>query len=812
MLFKSSSTLALFKAYFLAAVILLIVLNSCTVPRKYQANKPFLFSTNIAINDSTLSRKEKKDLRSKLFSQLDDSSKVKIKDLAFVFHFINRPPAYDSAYSGISAGNMRAALVHSGYYGANVSYKADTVIKGTQQRVRVMYTATPGKATLIDSLNYNFSNADIQKIVNENHEDAFLSLHKPITKADILSENSRLIDLLRNNGYYKFTEDNIYVVGDTTIELLTNVSDDPFENLRLLALAKEKRKKPTIKIAYTLNPNVDSSTLRKYHINNINIFPDYGEFDTSGLGSYTLEKFRNLNIYYKKKLFKSTFLGRNVSFRKGNIYRQTDYVRTINNFSKMGVWQIVNVTLQENKDSLDKLDVNIQLVPAKKYGFEANIESSYSTNNTYTTGNLLGFSGNLSLQNRNLAKEAIKMTHAIRTGVELNVSKNKSTSGVINSTDLGYTNTIAIPRLIAPIKKMRNRRLLSQQTFLNTNISYTNRLNLFKLQSYSFAFGYDWRTRSNRSYILKPLNLEYSYLYNRSDSFISTLDKNPYLKYSFNTALVMGSTFGYTSFHYNAKSKWQRDFKLNIEESGLLWGRLGIFKQTLRQFIKTDGELTWTRNYKKSSHVFRLFGGVGIPLTNKDSSLPFFKQYFAGGANSMRGWPVRGIGQGARPLPAYGTTTFNDRTGDVRLEANYEYRYTIATIIPNTFVLKGALFVDAGNIWNFKNTRYDGKPDSLQFQIANVYKQLGVTGGTGFRLDFNYFLIRFDLGFRFKKPDIKESNGWQFPSITFNRLFKRGEMVPNTATPDPNDKINDERYKKWRYDNFNFTIGISYPF
>jgi outer membrane protein insertion porin family len=93
-----------------------------------------------------------------------------------------------------------------------------------------------------------------------------------------------------------------------------------------------------------------------------------------------------------------------------------------------------------------------------------------------------------------------------------------------------------------------------------------------------------------------------------------------------------------------------------------------------------------------------------------------------------------------------------------------------------------------------------------------LYKQLAVAAGTGFRLDFNYFLIRFDLGFRLKRPDVLKNDGWQFPEISFNNLFRRGKLVPNTTTPDPNDQVNDDRYKKWRYENFNFTIGISYPF
>jgi outer membrane protein assembly factor BamA len=265
--------------------------------------------------------------------------------------------------------------------------------------------------------------------------------------------------------------------------------------------------------------------------------------------------------------------------------------------------------------------------------------------------------------------------------------------------------------------------------------------------------------------------------------------------------------YSYSSTYINPKKlNRQRIFRWNIEESGLVFGRIGLFKKELRQFIKTDVEYTFKVENQKSSSTFRAFAGIGIPTSNAETSLPFFKQYFSGGANSMRGWPIRGIGPGAKPLAAYNSLSLNDRTGDVRLEINGEYRYDIAPIIPNSLTLKGALFIDAGNVWNLKNTRVGGGPDSLQFNFSRLYQQLGVTAGTGFRFDFNYFLIRFDLGFRFKRPDIIKNNGWQIPNITLRNLLTKGEQIE--IAPGVYAYSN----QLWRYENFNFTIGLSYPF
>jgi len=320
--------------------------------------------------------------------------------------------------------------------------------------------------------------------------------------------------------------------------------------------------------------------------------------------------------------------------------------------------------------------------------------------------------------------------------------------------------------------------------------------------------------RPNRHWVWKPINFEFSRLYNKTAAFDSTLDANPFLKYSFNTALVAGLGIGslrYSFVHVNPKfTNRQYSFTANFEESGLFLGFTTLLKKYLRNYVKADVEYVFSTTRKKSEVVTRVFAGVGVPI-RKDTTLPFFKQYFGGGSNSMRAWPIRGIGRGSQPLAPFGNnSSFNDRTGDIQLEANVEYRYNIAQLIPNSLILKGAVFADVGNIWNFKNANPRGGPDSAQFKFQNLYKELGVALGTGFRLDFNYFVLRLDVAFRVKRPDISENAGWQFPNITFNNLFRRGVQVPDPANP--GQTKSDDRYRRWRYENFNFTIGISYPF
>ena len=795
--------------------ILLLLFSSCSIPivKKVPKDKPYLRKNSIEVTGGNFTAAEKSALLQRLNNQLEDSSKVPSKDFLVFFNIIKRPPAYDTGYSALSAVNMKVSMFNLGYYNSKVSYRPDT----SNQKVHVHYYVEAGRPTLIDTVSYRMRKADLQEVALESKDKSILVKNNPITKAAVLGEISRLVDSFRNNGYYKFTAAELRVRADTTIEALTTVSDDPFEQLRLLAEAQQKADSPQIRLAVTLIPPTDSTKLSKYYINRIFILSDFrpgdSYLDTSGITQRTT---RNFILQYHQQLFRTGFLSRNITLRSGQLYSQEEYYRTLTNLSRAGVWESVNMQVIEVPDS-NKIDLVIELVPSKKFGFEAALELSYSASTGTASvigGNLFGISGNLSLTNRNVGREAIRMTHKIRAGIELN-NNSSGSNKLINSNELSYSNTILFPRLVAPgllkyFTKGKNvRNVPKGESFINSNISYSNRLDLFNLQAANLNVGWSWLNKHNLKWVFRPFNLEFSYLYNQTDSFINILKQNPFLNYSYNTAYVVGMSAGVSNVYYNPKhlkslSK-ERSIKLNMEESGLTWGNLGILKKYLRRFVKFDAEYKYTISYPKTALAFRLYTGIGIPLlgSDKNRTLPFFKQYFGGGSNSMRGWPIRGIGVGGQPLPSYSKTSFfNDRTGDLQFEGNSEYRYDIARIIPNTLTLRGALFVDAGNVWNIRNSKTDGSTDTTQFKFKNFYKQLGVSAGTGFRLDFNYFVVRFDLGFRFKRPELYYQNsGWKIPSIGFDDLFQkiftRGK---------------DDEYRRWRYENFNFTIGISYPF
>ncbi|HEY5368755.1 MAG TPA: BamA/TamA family outer membrane protein [Hanamia sp.] len=782
--------------------------------QKYQKNKPFVFKNNIELKADNVSKDEKATIKSKLYTQIDDSAKTNVKDKFFVFHYYVMPPVFDTNAIVASASNMTFALINLGFYHPEISYSYDIVAaKKEQKRVTINYNVIVGKRTTIDTVAYVFDKPELEELALKTKKESFLKAGMPITKSGISQETNRLVNLFKNNGYYKFTADEIRVTGDTSIEALTSVSDDPFEQLRLLAEANRKRNTPTIKLAFLLDNLPDTTILTKYYVNDIYVLPDYKIGDSYKDSSLNKVVFKNFTIKYHRKLFTNSLLQENLSLKKGVVFSQDDYFKTINDYYKLGVWESPNIDILEQKDT-NLLNMVVKLVPQKKYALDGNIEMSYSANNTTssittgTYGNLLGLSANLALTDRNLAKSAVRMTNGLTAGIEFNTANTNNNGNLINSNELTWSNSLLFPKFIFPFTAFNHKNLISNQSVINTNISLVNRIDFYDQQIFNTALGYTWTTNRKHLWTLTLLNFDYRRIYNRSNAFNETLAEYPFLKYSFNTALVMGSGLNYTVAKANPKNpNIVHNLKLNFLESGLPWNFLkekgknaengNFFNKYLRTFIKTDISYTYTINHPKSAIAFRTFTGVGIPLTKSDTTLPFFEQYFGGGPNSMRGWPVRGIGVGGQKLLPFQSTgvRFNDRTGDIQMEENIEYRFDVAPLFANAVLFKMAVFTDIGNIWNFKNTQASGGADSAQFKFENLYKQLGVSSGVGFRFDFHYFLLRLDMSFRFKRPDLTGNDGWQLPNINFSNIF--GSSYDN---------------RLWRYENFGATFGIGYAF
>jgi outer membrane protein insertion porin family len=295
------------------------------------------------------------------------------------------------------------------------------------------------------------------------------------------------------------------------------------------------------------------------------------------------------------------------------------------------------------------------------------------------------------------------------------------------------------------------------------------------LRSANASWGYLW-TSGNKSFLVKVPNIEYNDL-TSTDSLNKLLASIPQLKLAFKSGLVVGSQFVYNSVK---KRGIATDFfRFNGEQSGFLLGFIrSLDEGPLWRYVKGDIEIRRHIDYKNSELALRAFAGAGWSYGREgngyEQTLPFYKAYFAGGPNSMRGWQVRQLGLGSSHL--YDTLNA-DRFGDVQLEANVEYRFLIGTLY--SIKINSALYVDAGNIWNRHLLDPAGKDAGSDFRFNRFYNEIAFDAGTGLRLDFDFFVLRLDYAYKIRDPQrAQNADKWFYGMNIFNGQFQVGIGYP----------------------------------
>ncbi len=756
------------------AVLIVLGLFSCKAPvivKKYQPGKPFVYQANIKVNGN-FTNEEKERLASRLKSQLDDSMRSRAVSKVF-WSVMKNPPVYDSLNADKSILFMRALLISSGYFGDTINYKANTdTVNKNQYRTTINYSVTPGKLVRIDSFAYNIKNAELQKIALANQKDAALKKGEPFAKSNISVELDRLVVLFRNNGYMRFGREYLYGLWDTLDISLLRPSLDPFEQLEILQKIKERKENPKANLEIRLRPGTDSSKLRKYYVGNVIIYPDY-TLDTISKKRKE-EIVKGVKVISYQDMFNARILPQNIALHHGDLYDQRNYFNTINQFNKLGAWRLV--TIEQNiRSGQDTSDFVVKLTPAVKYSFTTNFEASQ--NQTIVSGNLFGLGVNAGVQNRNFARAAIQATTNIRYGVELG-------NQFVQSQQASFSHNIYFPKAIPAVKWIPERNRNNIRTIFSFNAANTDRKDLYRLSTVNASWGYEYLrnipgTTKQIQLSWKIPNIEYSTL-NKRDSLQRLIDRNPALKNIFTDGFISSTILAVT--FTNTKEKTPHILSASLELpfiAGLIPSQ--FLDKELYKYIKINTEYTKLLKIKKSSFVFRGFAGVGYALNStvnpqKKNALPFFKQYFAGGPNSMRAWRLRRIGAGS-VVKDFGENP--DRFGDVQLEVNAEYRFKLATIAGTK--IESAFFTDMGNVWFLKKNA--GSPEEV-FNINRLGKDLAIGVGTGIRIDFSFFLIRLDYAYKAKDP-----------------------------SPDPTNAASQNKwFYDWRLLKGQLQLGINYPF
>lgn len=755
---------------------------SCSTVKNYPA-QPFIYETNIQLNGK-FNTDQRKDLLQKLENQLHDSVRVRRVRKMLLFNSLVNPPVYDSINADKSVIYLRALLNAEGYYRDSILYHAsiDTVLekKGEQYRTTLDFDVYPGKLITLDSIAFTFS-ADtlqdisqttrdtLQKITEGAMGETLLKKGAPFSKALISNEIDRLTDVYRNNGYLQFSRDELLAVWDTVGIALLRPTLDPIEQAQQLAVLRARRANPTADLEIRLRANPDTSHLIRYYIGDVTVYPDL-RADSSNYEP-TVRYVNGIKVIDYLNIYNPKIAVENIYLNRGDLYSQRNYLRTLNRYNSVGSWRLVAID-QIPRPGTDTVDFVVRLTPAEKYSLNTNIEGSQNFGSNLFNGNFIGF--NIGLQNRNFARGANLASSNFRFATEI------LSDEFVRARQVSFNNSIYFPRFIPKFGFVPQQWKDISKTVFTLNAAYTSRKDFFKLATINGAWGYEFNWKNKLLNIRLP-NIEYAYL-TKGDSLEELITNNRTYEYIFNSGMVVSSIVNLTVT--GGKNRLANVARFNVESSGLLIGLMNspFLYERLHRFIKLDAEFRQNYKIRRSSLAWRLFAGAGYQLPSDryqfNTTLPFFKSYFAGGANSMRAWGLRKLGPGSS-IKSFERTIAPERFGDMQLELNAEYRFFITEI--SGVQINSALFTDMGNIWTLRKL-----PDfeNGQFKFNKLWHDLAIGAGTGLRIDFGFFLIRLDWAYKLKDP-----------SPSFENSDKQNKFFP---------------YKSIR--DGQLQLGVTYPF
>ena len=774
------------------------VFTSCGV--KNYPQTPFVYDYEINIlPEGKYSTEEKKVLKDQLNKQLHDSIRVRWQSKFLVARVLKSPPVFDSANMSTSERYMRNMLHTLGYLrdSINPSYKIDTV--EDQKRVNVNFDVFPGTLFRLDSIAYNLLDSvpytsqidTLQQLTVASLNKSQIRKGDPFSQYLISSELDRIADQARNNGYLRFGKEQLLAVWDTVGRSILSATTDITEQLQQLEELRRRRQNPTADLEIRLRSNVDTARLRRYYIGQIRIYPDT-QIDTI-LNDQDKRKIEVINrdstqftfITYTD-LFKSRKLIHYIYLRNGELYSQLSYLKTQSRFSNLSAWRLATV-IPLPRPGTDSVDFDIMLVPAKRYNASVNFDISRNQQTNFgAEGNLLGLGANLTFQNKNFARTASISSTNFRYGIEL-----ASRLDSIQSQQFTINHTIQFPRLVPRLRKIvpRDWRELAQ-TFISTNLGFIDRKDYYKAISFNTSLGYEFS--KNKSIIgIRWPNVEYNYL-ERRRQLEELIKTNASYRFIFNDGFILSGILNWSNIttprKYLSITK-----RASLEFSNFPGFLHSLFPEgKFYRFVKFDGELganlkVGARN--RSSVAARLFAGLGYGLpfpkdTTIDSAnlwMPFFRQYYAGGPSSMRAWTLRKLGPGST-IKSFDKNVAPDRFGDMRIEANIEWRIYLAQLF-GTYTFETALFTDMGNVWFYRKN--EDFPDG-DFQLDRLLHDLAIGVGTGFRIDFGFLLARFDFAWKAKDPSPSEpaaQNKWFYNwnlgfGNTYGTQFQLGINYP----------------------------------
>ncbi|MGY3055313.1 outer membrane protein insertion porin family [Pedobacter sp. UYEF25] len=646
---------------------------------------------------------------------------------------------------------LSSYLISQGYLQGVVN--GDTVISG--KKGKAIYTAVTGDRYKLNTITFPTDTGSLTKIIALNKSKTLLKTGDFYDLDIFKKERERIDNDLKEQGFFYFSPDYLILQVDSTIG----------NNLANVIVAVKNT-----------TPDVG---IKPYTIKDINIYPNYSLRKDSMLRKIAPLNYHDFNIYDNKKTFKPSLFDRLVFFKKGELYNRTDHSQSLNRLVNIGVFQDVRAEfLPLDSSKNDQLDLNIYLTPLKKNSL------SFSVLGTSKSNNFVGSEVKVTQTTRNLFHAGEQLDVSVSGGFETQV---KGTAQKQNSYSLTADAKLTFPRLIVPFFKFDATNAYIPRTIASLSFQSLNRGSLYSLSAFKGEFGYNFKENKYKEHVFNPISVSYVRPNIDSANRDSLLAANPGLNYTLQRQFLIGSNYNFT--FTNQMEDQRRNnmyFFGSLETAGNVWGlftpkdatgQKSILNVPLAQFVRVEADF---RDYFKINRNLkwanRLDLGYGYAYGNS-TSLPFVRQFFAGGSNDIRAFAARTLGPGTYK-DTVTTNTFADQGGDIKIMLNSELRFPIVS------VLQGAAFVDAGNIWLRKE---DPLRPGSGFNIKNVLSEMAVGTGLGLRVDAKILVVRLDVAFPVRKPYLPEGKRWVIDNIAFGS-------------------------SEWRRENLIYNIGIGYPF
>lgn len=668
-------------------------------------------------------------------------------------NFGKRPYLFDTSQTNLTVRSMKQYLINKGYRYPSVFYEKD--FHGNEKGFAdVIYYVRPGTLYMLDTVNIRCIDTTIQYLLSDTKEESFLQKGAPLSLSLYEKERVRITSLMQNNGYARFTPNFISQLDADTIETgIDNMGN----------------RKVNINLNIQL-PN-DKPSHQIFHVGDVRVFPNYDarfELQTN------IDSFYNGKFYYtngKKSPVKIATIDNALSIVPNTLYSRKIEASILKRMNALGYYRFININTNVEECDTTILQYNILLTPGKKMSFETGAEINYSNiagQNTPALGRM-GVALDFQFTNRNFLGGAETFRSSLSGGIDFGLSSSANINNGISS-DIRFDNILSIPKFINPSRTFRlmNRWNLISDNFyseikdntttdINLSYTYTDRLalNLYRLNQFNLGYKYVLNRKNTlERATFSPSGVEL--ILSKLDPTFEK-DANPRTIRSLDKQLLTGLLFRTFSYEKTIPSKslygynWQ--FIGSLEQSGSeIWlvDKIRGSKKIPLQLPNTllfskfwKMELDFRFNNQKeisSSKGYAARLAVGIASNFGDAEyVPYSRQFFVGGPNSIRGWQARGIGPGNfRDTSPVQSLPF--QTGDLKIEFNSEYRF------PIWWIFKSAIFLDAGNIWALKSE--DPNANFGKFW----YDQIAISSGIGLRVDVKYALIRLDLGFKLRNP------------------------------------------------------------